>query len=421
MKQTQAAFRGVTLVLLMMVIVISALDKLIFAFSGPSIIQSLKLTPTQFGFAGSAFFFLYSVAGICVGFAANRVQTRWILVGMSLVWATSQFMATFAGTFAMLVASRMILGIGTGPATAITQHASFKWFKAEARITASTMIQISLMIGGLIAGACLPLAIARFGWRQSYQALGIVSVAWIVMWLVFGREGNVEDQKSDVAKNQGETSYRRLLLNRTFVTVSLLGFVGYVPSALSFSWLAVYLQGGMGLTPPQVAGYLTLTTVALIVVSLIVSSMSRRALARGASVRNAMVVPPVLGCLFGGIAYVGLHFASGNKPLTLALYFFGSVAINILPPFAFAIVGHICGIGKRGALFAIHNGIVTSAGIVSPYLIGVLVAMEGGSVLAGIQQFFTWFGLLAVGAGFVGLRLIQPERTKLGLAVPELS
>jgi len=407
--------------LLMMVIIISALDKLIFAFSGPAVIQSLKLTPAQFGFAGSAFFFLYSISGVCVGFAANRVQTRWILVAMSLVWATSQFMATFAGTFAMLVASRMLLGIGTGPATAITQHAAFKWFKSEARITASTMIQISLMIGGLVAGACLPLAIARFGWRQSYQALGVVSVLWIVTWLAFGREGNVEEKTGGGQAHRESTSYKRLLLNQTFITVSLLGFVGYVPSAMGFSWLAVYLQQGMGLTPPQLAAYLTSTTVALIIASLGASRLSRRAMARGSSVRNAMVLPPVFGCLVGGIAYVFLHFAVGSKPLTLGLYFVGSVAINILPPFTFAIVGHICGVSKRGAVFAIHNGIVTSAGIVSPYLIGVLVTMAGGSVLAGIQQFFTWFGVLAVCAGLVGLRLIHPEQTKRVLATAELT
>lgn len=420
MKRTKTAFRGVTLLLLMMVIIISALDKLIFAFSGPSIIQTLKLTPAQFGFAGSAFFFLYSIAGVCVGFIANRVHTRWILVVMSLVWASSQFMATFADTFTMLVVSRLILGIGTGPATAISQHAAFKWFKSEARITASTMIQISLMIGGLLAAASLPLAIARFGWRHSYQVLGFVSVAWILLWLAFGREGSVEDD--GLANLQQEAlSYKRLLLNRTFIAVSMLGFVGYVPSALGFSWLAVYLQQGLGLSPRQLALYLTSMTIALILVSMVASMLSRGALARGASIRNAMVLPPVMGCLVGGAAYVGLHFVDGSRLLTLVLYFAGSVAINILPPFAFAIVGHICAVRKRGALFAVHNGIVTSAGIVSPYLIGMLVTTAGGSVLAGIQQFFTWFGLLAVIAGLVGLRLIHPEQTKLVLADPEFS
>lgn len=43
--------------LLMAVMVISVLDKTIFAFAGVQIIEELQLTPEQFGFVGSAFFF----------------------------------------------------------------------------------------------------------------------------------------------------------------------------------------------------------------------------------------------------------------------------------------------------------------------------------------------------------------------------
>lgn len=49
--------RGLIVLMLMAVMVISVLDKTIFAFAGPQIIDELRLSPEQFGFIGSAFFF----------------------------------------------------------------------------------------------------------------------------------------------------------------------------------------------------------------------------------------------------------------------------------------------------------------------------------------------------------------------------
>lgn len=92
--------RTVVLILLMLVMVISVLDKTIFAFAGAQIIDELKLSPTEFGFIGSAFFFLYSISGVLVGFLANRFPTRWILAGMSVVWMASQLLVALSSGFA---------------------------------------------------------------------------------------------------------------------------------------------------------------------------------------------------------------------------------------------------------------------------------------------------------------------------------
>ena len=94
--------RALVVSMLMAVLVISVLDKTIFAFAGPQIIEELKLSPEQFGFIGSAFFFLYSISGVLVGFLANRMPTRWILAGMSVVWMASQLLTAISSSFAAL-------------------------------------------------------------------------------------------------------------------------------------------------------------------------------------------------------------------------------------------------------------------------------------------------------------------------------
>lgn len=68
--------RNPAVLLLMLVMMLSIMDKTIFAFAGPQIIDELHLSPSTFGLIGSAFYCLYSISGIAVGFLANRMPTR---------------------------------------------------------------------------------------------------------------------------------------------------------------------------------------------------------------------------------------------------------------------------------------------------------------------------------------------------------
>ncbi|ADP16518.1 major facilitator superfamily protein 27 [Achromobacter xylosoxidans A8] len=406
-------YRRVTLTMVMAVAVICTLDKLIFAFAGPSIIHDLGLTPVEFGFAGSAFYFVYSFAGVAVGFLANRVKTKWILLAMSLLWAAAQFIVSFVSSFAALVASRVLLGAATGPATATTQHAGFKWYPANERIGVSTLIQVSMLLGGLLASAVMPLSIQHLGWRLSYLLLGVVSVVWVALWLPFGREGSIGEQAAGEAHSR--VSYRRMLLSRSFLMIAVMGFIGYIPNVLAVSWLPVFLQKGVGLSPAQMSAYLISTTLAVILTNLIASARSKRALQRGASFRKAMVRPALFACMVGGAIYLGLQYVGGSMPATLALFFAGSIAINIMPAFGFAIVAYLSPDSQRASMLAIYNGIITTGGILAPALIGYMISATGGDVLAGFGQFFTVCGAVAVGVSILALMVLDPEKTRKAL------
>ncbi len=430
--------RALVVALLMAVMVISVLDKSIFAFAGPQIIDELALTPEQFGFVGSAFFFLYSVSGLLVGFLANRWPARWILSGMSLVWMLAQLATAAAGSFAALVASRMLLGAGCGPGTAVTQHACFKWYAPRERVLPAALIQVAIMLGAVAGALSLPLLIQKLGWRNAYLILAGVGLAWLLLWQVFGREGTQGDaQANDVpplAANRSSTatrqstdesapastsapalasaSYRRLLLNRSFLVVTLAGFCSYLPTALIYSWVPVYLQRGLGLTPTQSGLMVMVATVGVIVLNLIVSALSQRALHRGVSVRTAMVVPPMLACVLSGVALAAIGFTARPLAATLTLFVIGSMLVNLLPAFCNSIVAFIAPQARRASMLAIHIGLMTSAGMLAPHVVGVAVTHFGGDIARGFELALGGFGIALIAAGLVGWRFIDPERSR---------
>jgi MFS family permease len=82
---------------------------------------------------GSSFFFLFSISAIVVGFIVNRVDTRWVLLAMAVIWSVAQFPMVGTVSFTTLLICRIILGAGEGPAFRVAAHAIYKWFPDEKR------------------------------------------------------------------------------------------------------------------------------------------------------------------------------------------------------------------------------------------------------------------------------------------------
>jgi MFS family permease len=119
--------------LLFVFMLVNFADKIVVGLAGVPIMTELKLEPEQFGLLGSAFFFLFSISAIAVGFLVNRVATRWVLLVLAVIWALTQFPMVGTVSFSTLLICRVILGAGEGPAGAVAVHAIYKWFPDEKR------------------------------------------------------------------------------------------------------------------------------------------------------------------------------------------------------------------------------------------------------------------------------------------------
>jgi MFS family permease len=116
----------IVVVLLFMFMVINFADKAVVGIAAVPIMRELELGPRQFGLVGSSFFLLFAVSSVATGFLVNRVHTRWVLLAMGFIWALTQFPMTGSVGFEMLVACRIALGAGEGPAAPVALHSAYK-------------------------------------------------------------------------------------------------------------------------------------------------------------------------------------------------------------------------------------------------------------------------------------------------------
>jgi MFS family permease len=180
--------------LLFLFMMINFADKAIIGLAGVPIMTELNLTPKQFGLVGSSFFLLFSISAVVTGFIVNRVRSKWVLLIMGLVWALVQFPMMGTVGIEMLIACRIVLGAGEGPAYPVALHAAYKFFPDEKRAIPSAVIAQGSAVGVVIAIPILNAIITNYNWHYAFGALGIAGLAWVAAWALLGREGRIATQ-----------------------------------------------------------------------------------------------------------------------------------------------------------------------------------------------------------------------------------
>ena len=295
----------IVVVLLFIFMVINFADKAVIGIAAVPIMQELKLGPRQFGLVGSSFFLVFAVSSVATGFLVNRVQTRWVLLAMGFIWALIQFPLIGSVGFEILVACRIALGAGEGPTTPVALHSAYKWFPDELRTFPTAVIVQGGAIGVMVALPLLNWVIVRWTWHWAFGSLGLVSLVWCALWLVFGREGSLDNgsvQATDAAQSSLRVGYAQLLLSPTIFGCWAATFGANWALSLALSWQGAYLIKGLGLAQSSIGFLGALPAGGSAVAMLTTGWYSQRLLSRGASSRLARGLLGGLSVVLGGAA-----------------------------------------------------------------------------------------------------------------------
>jgi MFS transporter, ACS family, D-galactonate transporter len=383
-------------------------DKAVIGIAGVPIMRDLQLSPRQFGFVGSSFFLLFSVSTVLTGFLVNRVQTRWALLVMGLIWALSQFPMVGTVGLGTMVACRIILGAGEGPAWPVALHAAYKWFPNEQRTLATGVIALGGTTGILIAPPLLNLIIVHYSWHWAFGVLGIVGLAWTMAWLVFGREGTITDAAMNVGLTPECMPYRHLLLSPTIIASWCAFFGAYWGLTLALTWQPVFFVKGLGFAQQDVGLLIALPPALILIVEFAGGWYSKRLLASGISSRIARGMLGGLSVGLGGLALLIMPSLPTNA-LKIAAITIGTALPTLIYVVVPAVVSEITPTSQRGALLAIGNAIGTSAGLLAPYVMGSVV-QTAAKPIDGFNTGFILCGAIMLVGGGIGVALMRPER-----------
>ena len=383
-------------------------DKVIVGLAGVPIMTDLQLTPKQFGLVGSSFFFLFSISAIITGFLVDRVRSKWALLAMGLVWALVQFPMLGKVGIEALIACRIVLGAGEGPAYPVALHATYKWFPDNRRALPGAIISQGASIGVIIVVPILTWIITNYSWHHAFGALGVVGLLWVLLFAIFGEEGPDEvASRSIKVDTLDRLPYRSLLLSPTNLASWCSYFGAYFGLALVLSWFTPWLVKALGFSQ-AVAGQLTALPF-LVGFFVVIGGgwVSESMMRRGYSSRAARGVLTGAALIVGGLALLAAPFVA-SVALKIALVLVGVALPSIVYPISPAILAEITPPSQRGAMLGINSAVGTSAGIIAPYLMGSVI--EGAATtIEGYSLGFSICGMVTLVGGVVGLLFLRPE------------
>ncbi len=404
---------GIT-ALLFLFMLINFADKVVVGLAAEPIMADLGLKPEVFGLIGSSFFFLFALSAIVVGFITNRVQARRTLLVMAIVWSLVQFPMLGTVSVEVLIACRIILGAGEGPAAPVATHAVYKWFPDQLRGLPTAIIAQGSAFGVIIAVPLLNRIIVNYSWHWAFGALGIVGLIWTVLWLIFGREGTLIDKPVSASGTSERVPYRYLLTCPTIVAACCAGFASYWGLALGLTWFTSYLVKGLGFSQ-QVGGDLSvLPWLFGAFVVLTGGYVSQHLKSKGVSSRACRGVLACATVVLGGLTlpFVGLM---PTPALKIAVLVFGGAIGSTIYVVTPMIVSELTPQPQRAAMLAITTSFVTAAGVAAPLVMGSII-QNAATPIAGYEKGYVILGLLLLAGGIIGLLFIRPEADRKRLA-----
>jgi ACS family D-galactonate transporter-like MFS transporter len=163
---------------------INYLDRASISLALPAISLELHLDPTTKGLLLSSFFWSYAFMQIPMGLLVDRFPIRWFYAGMFAIWSLACGLTGFAGSLAILVSLRILLGIGESIYFPAGTKTVCLLFPPSDRGLPSGLFNSGTRAGMVVGGFVLPLLITSFGWRTMFIILGFGSLLWLVPWLL---------------------------------------------------------------------------------------------------------------------------------------------------------------------------------------------------------------------------------------------
>ncbi|MEV0057529.1 MFS transporter [Saccharopolyspora shandongensis] len=406
---------------LVLFMVVNWADRSILGLTAKPIMAELGLTPAQFGFIGSAFFFLFSISGVIVSFLANRVSSRWILLVLVFVWSLCQLPIVVTSSLTVLLISRIVLGAAEGPSNGLATHSAYTWFTSERRGLPSSLITSGSSIAKFVMAPVMTLVIVGFGWRAAFLSLAVLGFAWCVIWLFVGKEGPYSASKQAVDDSEESASETKVPLHRILLCGTFLGAViGTFPQygliTVVMTWLPSYFETALGFSPVQAGTFFGLPSFGAMLAMIGGSYVTDRVLARGGSARVARGVVGGAALIIGGGLVVVLTMVR-SPYLVLGLFVLGYGISMCCMPLMYAVIGSMAPTRQRAGVLGVFLAVQNSAGIIAPAVAGALISASPDEA-TGYNNIFLLCGALVVIGGIVMVLLVNPERDarRLGMA-----
>jgi len=378
--------------LLALSIFINYIDRGNLSIAAPLLKDDLGLSVYQLGILFSSFFWTYAIFQIVSGWLVDRFPVNWVLALGILVWSAATFGTGLVRGFKLLLAMRLILGIGESVAYPSYSKIIARHFSEFQRGRANSLISAGQASGpafGTLVGGML---MARVGWRLFFVVLGIASSLWLLPWLKFLRRpalsgeaastplrgiADIQFDSTRVPAREPARSATILQILRqrsawgTFAGLFAYNYIWY----FFITWLPFYLVRERQFS---VQGMSLVSGIAFLVLAcsaLASGWLSDKWIAAGGSPTRVRKTFTGAGPLIASsLVLVGVV---ANHAVAVAILMLACIGLGMCTSNLWAVTQTLAGPATSGKWTGLQNFTGNFAGWIAPALIGLIVQQTG--------------------------------------------
>lgn len=190
-------------VAMMLVSVISYIDRNALAALAPTILKETGLNAEQYGWVVSAFSFAYMAGNPVWGRALDRFGTRRGMTAAVSLWTIASVLHALASGLFSFAALRALLGFGEGATFPGGMRAATESLPPSQRARGIAISYSGGSLGAIITPLIVIPIAARFGWRGAFWCTGFVGALWLAWWWFVGSPRNERIAPSANARSVG--------------------------------------------------------------------------------------------------------------------------------------------------------------------------------------------------------------------------
>ncbi|WP_315835245.1 MFS transporter [Bradyrhizobium prioriisuperbiae] len=330
--------------------------------------------PARLGLLMTSFLIAYGLSNVVLSALVDLFGPSRTLNVSVVVWGVLMALMGCAGSFAMMITLRALLGLAEGPQFSIANAVVARWFPPHQRARANAMWTVGSPLGSAIGFPVTTWLVTAYGWRESFFALAVLNLVVILpltLLYVRDRAPGMPVAPSAVP-GRPQLSYREGV--RLFVTdwrywlvvVASCGTLIYLWGLNS--WLPSYLIKQRHLAPTQAGIYAALPFI-LVVVGQIGGSYLSDWLGKRAVIAG-------VGLMMSGIL---MYFVSlMPTPQTAALMIgLSGLFWGMVTPVSYALIMDIVPEGAVATAVGFKNGLSNLVGALAPVTMGIVVSRTG--------------------------------------------
>jgi ACS family D-galactonate transporter-like MFS transporter len=373
-------------ILLALSIFINYIDRGNLSIAAPHIKDELSLSYSQLGILFSSFFWTYAIFQIVSGWLVDRFPVNWVLALGILLWSAATFGTGLVSGFRLLLAMRLILGIGESVAYPSYSKIISRHFSEAQRGRANSLISAGQASGPAVGTLLGGMLIVHLGWRLFFVAFGVASSLWLLPWFKYLRrsEPNAASNPTLAPGSAGTLQASEPVASATILQIlrqrsawgTFAGLFGYNYLWYFFiTWLPIYLERERHFSI-QAMSVVTAVAFFVLAISALVSGwLSDKWIAAGAAPTRVRKTFTGSGPLVASsIVLVGIV---ANHGLAVCILVVACIGLGMCTSNLWAVTQTLAGPATSGKWTGLQNFAGNLAGWIAPTLIGQIVQRAG--------------------------------------------